>query len=440
MREEWKSKIGFLFASIGSAVGLGSIWRFPYIFNQYGGSSFLLAYIIAVILIGLPLLFLEFASGRKFRGSVIAVFSSLNKKFKWIGLLPIIVNFFTLSYYIVIVGWVFGYFVQSSLMMKIDFNSYSHSVMPTISTAISLLMTSVIVYLGIEKGIEKFSKIFMPLFFVILILMFVFILTFPKGIEGIAYYFKIDFSKQLDPKIMLFAASQALFSLSLGTGIMITYGSYLSRKENIPSSSVIVALSVVMTALLNGMVIFGFVYSSQQEISSGSKLAFEVMPKIFSTINFGSIIQPLFFLLLFIAGLTSAISMKEVVVSTFIEEFRFSRKKASVVNFFVLLAISTIISLNYSGIMLQEISLLEKFDFIFGGLLLILSSIAISLIVSWNWNTKSFLQEVDIELEKINRKLDKFVERDVFLLIVRFVAPICLLILLLIELKAAFIA
>ncbi|MEM5803504.1 MAG: sodium-dependent transporter [Candidatus Aenigmatarchaeota archaeon] len=437
-REEWKTTAGFLFASIGSAVGLGSIWRFPYIFNQYGGSSFLLAYIIAVLIIGLPLMFLEFAIGRKFKGSVITVFSSLNKKFKSLGFLPVIVNFFTLSYYIVIVGWVFGYFIESFLITKIDFNYYSNSFIPTLATFLSLLISSAIVYFGIEKGIEKFSKIFMPLFFVILLAMLAFILTFPKGIEGIFYYFKIDFSRQIDPKILLFAASQALYSLSLGTGIMITYGSYLSKKENIPKSSIIIALSVVMTALINSMVLFGFIYSNEKEVISGSKLAFEVMPEIFSKIKFGQVIQPLFFLLLFIAGLTSTISMKEVVVASLIDELKWSRKKSSFVLFFVLLAISMIISLNYSGFILPEISLLEKFDFIFGSLLLILSSIIISAIFSWSWNTRSLLEEVDIKLENISRKLDKFVEKDVFLLILRFVAPICLMILLLLELKTVF--
>ncbi|MCS7134865.1 MAG: sodium-dependent transporter [Candidatus Aenigmarchaeota archaeon] len=431
-REEWKSAAGFLLASIGSAVGLGSIWRFPYIFSHYGKGNFLFAYIISVIFFGLPLMFLEFASGRKFKGSVTTVFAKLNSKLKWLSLLPIIVVFFILSYYIVIVGWVFGYFINSFLMIEIDFAQYSSSMFPTISTLLSLIISSAIVYFGIEKGIERFSKIFMPLFFVILLIMFVFVLTLPNAYKGVGDYFKINFSDMIDGKVWLFAVSQALFSLSLGSGIMITYGSYLSRKENIPVSSLIIALSVIFTALLNSIIIFSFIHSSK-EIVSGSKLAFEVMPKIFSEISLGNVMQVLFFSLTFIAGLTSAISMKEVLVAFLVDELKLERKISLTVLFFALLILSISISLNYSGFFLEKINLLEKLDFIFGGLMLILSSILTSLVLSWNWNTKSLIEEVDIKLENVNKKLDKFVERDVFLLLVRFILPFVLLLLLLSE-------
>jgi len=422
-----------LLASIGSAVGLGNIWRFPYIFNKAGGSSFLIPYLVSIIIFGIPLMILEFASGRRFKASISSVFEKLNKRSKIFGLFAVAINFFTLSYYMVIVGWVLGYFVESSLLIKTEFSSYINSAAPTIFSFLALLISSAIVYFGIEKGIERFSKIFMPLFFAMLILILAFVLSLPKSIDGILNYFKPDFAQIKNADVWLLAASQSLFSLSLGVGIMITYGSYLSKKENIPKQSVIIALADTLIALTAGMIIFGFLYASNEEIASGSKLAFETMPKIFSSLSIGMIMQPMFFFLLFIAGLTSAISMQEVVVSTLMEEFNFTRRKSSYLTFFLLAFFSIFISLNYSGRLLAQINLLETFDYIFGSMLLVLSAAISCLVLAWNWNTKELLEEVDIRLENISRKLDAFIENDVFLVLIRYIAPTLLITLFLLE-------
>jgi NSS family neurotransmitter:Na+ symporter len=433
-REKWKTRIGFLFASIGSAVGLGNIWRFPYLMHKSGGTGFLLPYILSMLFFALPLMMIELAIGRKFQSSIIASFRKIKQKYRFLAILPVLVNFLTLCYYVVIVGWTLGFFSFSLLKQNVSFSDFIKSFSPSAFTVLSVFIITIVVFSGVEKGIEKSSKIFMSLFFLSILLLFVATISTTRWKEAAGYYFKPDTQKIFDTKTWILAASQALFSLSVGIGIMITYGSYLSKAENIASSSIIIAFSDTIVSLINSLIIFSFVYTFSIEIEQGSRLAFEILPQLFSKISIGFLIQPIFFFLLFLAGMTSAISMKEVTVSNIVDELNWSRKKATITSFLILLITSVVISLNYSGFILKNMNLLETFDYIFGTILLILSSSIVCFIVSWNFNTIELLQEIDIKLEKVSKWLDNIVEKDIFLNLVRYIIPTFLLTLFLIEL------
>ncbi len=432
-REEWKSKTGFILASIGSAVGLGNIWRFPYIMNKAGGSGFLIPYIICVLLLGIPIMILEFATGRKFKSSIIKSFEKMGSS-KFIAIFPVLINFLTLCYYIVIVGWVLGFLIMTITNSSTEFSYFIKTLSPTFFTLMSILIITFTVFLGVEKGIERISKIFMPLFFIILIILLMISLSYPGSAEGIKKLFAPDFSKLKEAKTWLLAAGQALFSLSVGLGIMITYGSYLSKKENIPSSSVIVAFSDTLIALINGIIIFSIISTFNVEIEQGSRLAFDVLPKLFSRMESGFIVQLIFFLLLFIAGITSAISMNEVSISNLMDELNWDRKKSTIASFLLLTPISLIISLNYSGYLASHKNLLEIFDHLFGTLFLILSTAIVCFVLSWNWNTKQLLEEVDIKLEGISKRFDRFFENEIFINLLRYIIPTILITLFLAEL------
>jgi len=433
-RELWKSKIGFLAAAIGSAVGIGNIWRFPYIVSISGGGSFLIPYLICTLIFGIPLLIIELATGRRFRGSTITTFERINPKFKFLSFIPTLVVFIILCYYLVVVGWILGYFTSSISNSAIEFSTFSKSIEPTVFSILSLLILTFIVMNGVSNGIEKVSKIMMPLFFVLLIILLLVTLSIPNSIRGILYYFRPDFSKLTDVKVWLLAAGQVLFSLSAGYGIMLTYGSYLKRNEHIPSLSILIAVADTLVAIFAGIIIFGVISSFNLRPTEGPHLAFVVLPKVFESMRFGSIYKSIFFLLLFIAGITSAVSMKEVVISNMIDEFGITRTKAMTIVTPALTMLMLLISLNYSGFFISYYNFLSELDMIFGNLLTLISATVVCAVIAWGWNSKELLEEVDIELEKISKWLDYFFEHDILLILVKFIIPICLVLLFLLKL------
>jgi len=331
-RGQWASTFGFIMAAAGSAVGLGNIWRFPYLTGQNGGAAFVVVYLLCVVLVGVPMLMNEMALGRMTGKNTIGTFQATGAKPFWVllgGVLAVLVSFFVMSYYTVIAGWTIGYMATSLVNAPIPFNEFIAApgyVVPLF--ALAMLVTIVIVLGGISGGIEKANKILMPTLFILLIITIIRSITLPGAGAGVEFYLNPDFSK-LTGMTVLKALTQAFFSLGVGWGIMITYGSYLPKTQSIASSSVWVGVMDTSVALLGGLMVFPAVFAFGQDPGSGPTLVFEVLANIFPQMPMGNIAGALFYLLLFFAAITSTISMVEVVGSWLIDSKHWSRKKAT---------------------------------------------------------------------------------------------------------------
>jgi len=357
-RGQWGSKIGFILAASGSAVGLGNIWRFPYMTGENGGAAFVFIYLACVIFVGLPLMWLELAFGRHTGKNPVDAFRSTGMaKDVWlykyagpaVGLLCLAACFFVLSYYGVIAGWTIGYIYSSVTQTGMEFKSFAANpnwVIPLFAAFI--VATIYIVQAGIEKGIEKWSKILMPL---LLLLVFVVIarsVTLDGAMEGIEWYLSPDFSK-VDGKVVLAALGQAFFSLSVGWGLMITYGSYMPKSQNIISNGFWVALMDTGVALMGGLMVIPAVFALGFPVDAGPTLTFETLPAVFSKMTAGVVVGTLFFLLLTVAALTSSISMLEVPVSYFVDGKRASRQKAAIMVGIVAFIVGIPSALSFKG-------------------------------------------------------------------------------------------
>lgn len=331
-RGQWGSKFGFIMAAAGSAVGLGNIWRFPYITGQNGGGAFVLVYILCVLLIGVPLLFTEMGLGRFTKKSTIGAFKDTGAGKFWMGagaILALGVSFFVLSYYGVIAGWTIGYIFKTLMGTAAGFEAFAaDGTMSIALLGVFMLLTIVIVLGGVSGGIEKAAKVLMPILFALIFIVAIRSLMLEGAMKGVEFYLSPDFSK-ITPNSILAALGQAFFSMSIGWGIMITYGSYLPKDSNLVESGVWVGLMDTGIALLSGFMIFPAVFAFGKSPEAGPTLVFQVLPDIFSTMPGGNIIGALFFLLLMVAALTSSISMLEVPASYFIDEKNWSRKKAA---------------------------------------------------------------------------------------------------------------
>ncbi len=331
-REKWSSKFGFIMATAGSAVGLGNIWRFPYITGENGGGAFVLIYVMCVILIGVPLLFTEIGLGRLSSKSPIGAFKGTGASPFWVGIgavMAIGVSFFVLAYYANIAGWTIAFIFKSITGSTGSFADFAANAGYTIPLmALFVLITIFIVQLGVSGGIEKAAKILMPLLFVLILIVAIRALMLDGAMAGLDFYLNPDFSK-VTGNTFLVALGQAFFSMSIGWGIMITYGSYLPKDANIVSSAVWVGFMDASVALLAGFMIFPAVFAFGKDPAEGQALVFVVLPEIFNSMPGGSIIGAFFFLLLMVAALTSSISMLEVPSSYFIDEKKWSRKKSA---------------------------------------------------------------------------------------------------------------
>lgn len=407
-RGEWRSSFGFIMAAAGSAVGLGNIWRFPYITGQNGGGAFVFVYLICVFLIGLPLLLNEVALGRYTRKNPIGAMRATSQHKFWLlpGIMSIVICFMVLTYYSVIAGWTVGYIVTEIVNIPVNFSQFVQTPLYIIPlTAIFMLLTIAVILGGVSNGIERASRLLMPLLFLLVLIISVRVLFLPGAIEGVKYYLNPDFSK-INGKVVLSALGQAFFSLSVGWGLMVTYGSYLSRKNNIVISGVWIAGMDTAVALLGGLMIFPAVFAFGMSPSAGPSLVFEVLPTIFDKIPLGNIIGALFFLLLMVAALTSSISMLEVPVAYLIDEKKFSRKKAAywVGGAAMLLAIPSILSaidgsiFKTISIKFFKIELIGWFnivDWFFGTFAVTLLCFLLSLFSGWFFKTEKLVEELN---------------------------------------------
>ena len=333
-RSGFSSRLGFIAAAAGSAVGLGNIWKFPYETGQNGGAAFLIVYLICIFLIGFPVMVGEIAIGRKTQKNPYGAFKSLGGK-GWglIGLWGVLCGAMILSFYNVIAGWAFGYFIETGfkdLLQAEDhgafFGDYVSSINDNlIYSLVFMVITAFIVIRGVEKGIEAASKLLMPMLYVILVGLIIYAVTLPGASEGLAFYLNPDFSN-FSFATLYSALGQAFFSLSLGMGALITYGSYISKKENILDSAAIVSVADTSVAFLAGLLIFPLVFSQGLEPGAGPGLVFVTLPGVFQAMEFGGqFIGACFFLLLSIAALTSTISLLEVPTAFLVDEFKMKR-------------------------------------------------------------------------------------------------------------------
>lgn len=339
-RDSFGSSFGVLVALAGSAVGLGNLWRFPYLVGENGGAAFILIYLVFVILIGIPILLSEFIIGRRSQANARGAFNKLAPGSHWriAGSLAVLCCVMILSFYSVVGGWGIEYLFKAfrfdftkggdNTMLSSMFSDFaSSSWRPLVCHTVFLLLSGLIVILGVKNGIEKFSKVMMPLLFLIIIGIAIRSLTLPGAGAGIDYLFKPDWSKVTD-ETFLDALGQAFFSLSLGSGMAITYGSYVSRKENIVSISSKTALADTLFALIAGCAIMPAVFAFGISPGEGPGLVFITLPHIFSQLPVGGFIAILFFIALLLAALTSSISLLEVIVAFCIEEFHIHRRTA----------------------------------------------------------------------------------------------------------------
>ncbi len=396
-RDSFGSRFGALVAMAGSAVGLGNLWRFPYLVGENGGAAFIIVYILLSFLICLPIFISEFVIGRRSQKNAYAAFRDLSggSAWRWVGLFTIIVPLVVLSYYSVIGGWSIDYLLKSAAFA---FESASQSAMSTMfSDFVSstwgpllahtgfLLVTTLIVVVGIKDGIEKFSKVMMPLLFFIVLAIAIYSITLPGSKAGLDYLFNPDFSK-ITGKACAAALGQAFFSLSLGFGTIMTYASYVDKKENILFQSTATAVSDLMFALIAGMAIMPAVFAFGLNPQSGPGLVFETLPFVFGQMPAGGFVAILFFLALLVAALTSSISMLEVAVAYLVEEKGFSRVWACVVLFVICWVVGAVCSLSFgplSGVKIGGGNLFDFFDNLSSNILMTLGSLLTVLFVGW---------------------------------------------------------
>ncbi len=415
-------KFAAILAAAGSAIGLGNIWRFPYITSENGGGAFILIYLGCILFLGLPLLVAEFAVGHNSKSNPIDAYSKIRKGWGWLGALGIISVFLIMGYYFVIAGWTLNYTVASAAdSIGSDFGGFFSSFTtatwkPLIFTYIFILLNHFIIVGGVQGGIEKASKVMMPLLFAILIVLAVYSLWLPDGREALAGVFTPDFSK-VTGKTFLDAMGQAFFTLSVGMGAMLIYGSYFKDGTKIAGTAISVVSLDTIVAIIAAIIIF----SAGVEDAAGPQLAFVAMPKVFSTMPMGNVWATLFFLLLGLAALSSTISMHEAVTSYFVEKRGMSRNKGAIIVTIGTILLATVASLSlgeWSGFKVAGMNIFDLLDNFTAIVMLPLLGILTAIFVGWIWKKQDMKAELTAQ-GGIDRKTYPIIR---FLL--RYVCPI----------------
>ncbi|MCB2222209.1 MAG: sodium-dependent transporter [Bacteroidetes bacterium] len=433
-RDSFGSKIGVIAAAAGSAVGLGNIWRFPYVAGENGGGAFLLIYLGFILAIGFPVMLAELTIGRRAQLNALGSFKKLAPGKPWylVGLMGIVAAFLILAFYSTIAGWTLEYLVQaigngfsgkSSDALKESFETFqSGSFRPLLWQVIFMFMTGYIVYSGVKKGIEKYAKILMPILLLLIIVMTIRSVTLPGAEGGLNFLFKPDFSKITWP-VILDALGQAAFSLSIGMGTLITYGSYIQKDNPLPNIALQVTAADTLMAILAGVMIFPAVFAFNIDPAEGFGLVFIVLPNIFVQMAGGYFFAILFFTLLAIAALTSTVSVLEVVVAYFSEELNMSRNKATIIGSVGITIVGVFATLSFgplSDFIIFGKTLFGWFDYLSANVLLPIGALMIVLFVGW------FMGKAHVKAEITNEGSLKVKMFPVFLWIVRLLAPIAI--------------
>lgn len=399
-RVSWGSRLGFIFAAAGSAVGLGNIWRFPYVVGENGGAAFILVYILFLFLIGFPVLIAEILIGRTTQTSPSGAFRKLgdSKRWSWAGKVTILTGLIVSSFYSAVAGWILGYLIEAvqgnvsffadTEAVRLHYESLMQNPFWGMSFHFVFLFLCVsVLYMGVRNGIEKGNKILMPLLFIVLILLVVNGLMMPHAADGIQFLLSPDWS-MLTPAAILIALGQSFFTLSIGQGTMVTYGSYLGRDQNLVRSCLPVVAMDTFASLLSAIAVFTIVFSVGMEPDSGPGLIFKTLPWAFSQIHGGYFIAVLFFLLVFLAALTSEISALEPSIAYLMDEWGWSRRKSVIccgAAAFILGVPSALSSSLLSHITWQDSNFLEWISFLASAILIPFGGFAAVVLIAWIW-------------------------------------------------------
>ncbi len=432
-RSSFTGKIGFVLAAAGSAVGLGNIWRFPYLAAKYGGGIFLLVYIALSVTFGFSLMIAEIAIGRKTQVSAIGAYRALDKRFSFIGIIASIVPVIILPYYSVIGGWVTKYMVgflvgQSGAMAQGNyFTDYiGKTGEPLLWFFLFIGITAVIVLCGVQKGIEKVSKFMMPALILLILFIVIYTMcTLDGALSGVLYYIKPDFSK-FSIMTVVAAMGQLFYSMSLAMGIMITFGSYMKKDISIEGATKQIELFDTGVAFLAGLMIVPAVYAfsggDENALGQGPGLMFVTLPKIFEAMPGGSVLGFIFFLMVLLAALTSSISLMETVVSILQDKLHWNRKVTCLVVLGISLVLGIPSSLGYSawsGVEILGLQILDFFDFISNNVIMPVVALLTSILVGFFLKPQVIIDEVSLS--------GKFKWQKLFSVMIRYIAPICIL-------------
>lgn len=442
-KNEFGTKIGLIAATVGSAVGLGNVWRFPAETQTNGGAAFLLLYIVCVLLLGIPVMLAEFSLGRGGRSDAIGVFKKLSPLSKWwiTGLLAVIASYVIICYYMVVAGWTLEYFIESvggglydtlnaadsqqslrgTFSAKMD-EYVSSNLRPLLYTYAMIAINIAVLLGGVRKGIENLSNVLMPLLFVILLVLCFITLSLPNSGEGVKFFLTPDFSR-ITPGVVVSALGQAFFSLSLGMGILITYSSYYPADTKLVRTSVIVSLLSLLVAVLMGLIIFPAVksFGLDSEPLRGATLVFVTLPEVFANLPAPRVWSALFFLLLLVAALTSTISIAEVSVKMMIDRFKLSRRAGVFIVLLPLLGFSAVCSLSFgslSDFRIFGLTVFDLFDQVTTNIFLPVVSLGVCIYMGW-FAPKHLLAD---ELSNNGTLRSRFT--GIILFIIKYVAPV----------------
>ncbi len=420
-RASFGGKLSVILVAAGSAIGLGALWRFPYIAGKHGGAAFLLVFLLSVLIVGVPAMLAEFAVGRKTGKNAVGAFRMLSKRWSWLGYNGVLGALFISGYYYLIAGWSLEYLMTSvtgslydgSITFGDMFKEFQASWRPLFYCFAFILLTHFIVSRGVEKGIEKASKIMMPMLFVILVVMAVRVAFMPGASEGYRFFLSCDFAAAFSPDTIMMAMGQAFFSLSVGMGCMVTYASYFRQNNNLLTTSLNVSILTIIVSVLAGLVIFPAVFSAGLEPTEGPALVFVTLPEIFNGMPLASLWSAIFFLLVVLASLTSTISFHEVLTAYIGEEFGFTRRKAALLTTAISMLLCTLTFFSVFGIDFFNI-----FDSVTANVLMPLGGMFTCIFVAW-FMKREFMSGEFTNYGKVNKPV-----APVVLFMLKYITPL----------------
>jgi len=439
-RDKFATNLGVLAATLGSAVGLGNIWKFPYFTGQYGGAAFIIIYLICVVLAGVPVMVSEFIVGRRANSNPVGAFKKLAPGTAWyaIGYSGIAASFLIMLFYTSVAGWVYSYifralsgtFINASPEMTIGVfgKLITSNYEPIIWQIIVLIVVSSIIIAGVQKGIERMTKTLMPLLFVLLLLCDIRALTLPGAQMGVEFLFKPDFTK-ITREVIIIALGLAFFKLSVGMGTMVTYGSYFDKNQNLPGTAVKVALSDILVSMMAGLAIFPAVFAFGFEPDAGPGLLFITIPMVFSKMPLGNILLTIFFLLTAIAATTAMMSLLEVPVAYLVEEKGYSRTKATLTSAATIAILGSTASLSAdAGSLLGSIKIFGKtffdlYDYISSNILMPVGGLFTVIFIVWVLGKANLAAELSNDGQLNNKGVI-----NLFYLIVKYMTPLLIII------------
>lgn len=434
-QSQWSSKLGFILASAGAAIGLGAIWKMPYVVGQSGGGAFFLVFVAMTVLIGLPMLLAEYIIGRGAQKEAVSAYKKLvpNKAWAWIGKLGIVGCLLLLSFYSVVGGWIFIYSGVSVVGGVIDPLNDTGAFFGTVTgtpsialvgLALFTLVNVIVITLGVQNGIEKANKIMMPLLFIMFFVLVIRAVTLDGAVEGIRFFLYPDFSN-ITGESLLYALGQSFFALAVGFSCLVTYSSYLKKDVSIPNSAGSVVGLSIFVSFLAGLAIFPVVFAFDIEAASGPPLLFMVLPAAFGQMPFGELFLAMFLLLFLFATLTSSFSLYEIVVAALVEKFNMSRAKLTMivgVFVFIIAIPSTLTYSTLSDVTILGRTIFDATDYLVSNILLPLGNLAIAIFVGYVLK-KEFVKQELLQGSDVGERYF-----NVFYTLIRYVVPVCIVV------------